>query len=116
MKIALIINTSFYERVSSALALALAYSALGGNVSVLFYYEGVLRLRKGYEDEGWKEKLPKISEQLKHLRNYGGKIYACPAAMAYHNLTKDDLTNELDGVRGLVEFLADAKDGTIIYV
>jgi len=61
--------------------------------------------------------LPKISEQLKLLRGFGGKIYACPAAMAFHNLTRDQLTDDLDEVRGLVTFLTeDAKDGTLIYV
>jgi peroxiredoxin family protein len=132
-KKAIIINTASYERVAFALTLATAFSALGEKVSVLFSYGGILRLRKGHEDEigeetnGWMKKeifarktennLPKISEQLKLFRSFGGKIYACPAAMAFHNLTKDELTDDLDDVRGLVSFLIeDAKDGTLIYI
>jgi len=132
-KKALIINTASYERVAFALTLATAFSALGEKVSVLFSYGGILRLRKGHEDEigeetnSWMKKdsfarkrednLPKISEQLKLLRSFGGKVYACPAAMAFHNLTRDELTDDLDDVRGLVSFLIeDAKDGMLIYV
>jgi hypothetical protein len=37
--------------------------------------------------------------------------------MAFHNLTRDELTDDLDGVRGIVSFLVeDAKDATLIYV
>ncbi len=132
-KKALIINTASYERVVSALNLATVSSALGETVYVLFSYGGILRLRKGFEDEVGEETdesirkeihkrrrkngLPKISEQLKLLRSLGGKIYACPAAMAFHNLTMDELTDNTDGVRGLASFLTeDAKDATIIYV
>lgn len=132
-KKALIINTASYERVAFALSLAATSSALGEKVYVLFSYGGILRLKKGFEDEvgeetdGWmrreiykrkkKDNIPKISEHLKLLRSLGGKIYACPAAMAFHNLTKDELTDEVDEVRGLASFLAeDAKDAMIIYV
>jgi peroxiredoxin family protein len=115
-KVGIIINTFSYERVSNALSLATVYATLGYSVIVFFWYEGVLRLRRGLEDEGWREKLPRISDQLRILRSYGGRVYVCPAAMAYHNLTIEDLTNEIDGVRGLVEFLVDVKDGTVIYV
>lgn len=127
-KKAIIINTASYERVVLALALATVSAALGESVSVLFSYGGILRLRRGHEDEieeetnTWikekrKNSLPKISEYLKHLRSFGGKIYACPAAMAYHDITKDELTDECDEIRGLAAFLAeDAKDAIIIYV
>lgn len=132
-KKAIVINTASYERVAFALNLATASSALGEKVYVLFGYGGILRLRKGCEDDigeetnAWirkeifkeKEKngLPKISEHLKLLRSLGGKIYACPAAMALHNLTKGELTDYVDDVRGLASFLTEeAKDAMLIYV
>lgn len=132
-KKAIIINSASYERVAFALNLATASSALGEKVYVLFSYGGILRLRKGREDEigketnAWVRKeifkgkkkngLPKISEHLKLLRSLGGKIYACPAAMALHNLTKDELTDYVDDVRGLASFLTEeAKDAMLIYV
>lgn len=132
-KKAVIINTASYERVSYALSLATVAASLGEKVCVLFGHGGIVRLRKGLEDsvgeetEEWiretirrgieNRALPKISEQLSMLRRFGGLVYACPTAMALHNLTIDDLTGELDGVRGLSTLLVeDAKDATIIYV
>jgi predicted peroxiredoxin len=50
------------------------------------------------------KKLPKISEQLEIFRNEGGKIYVCPVAIAFHNLTINDLTSNIDGICGLVDF------------
>jgi len=131
-KIALVINTASYERVSFSLGLASAAAALGKEVYVLFGTGGLVRLRKGLEDEvgeeteGWikgqikaglqKSGVTKISESLKILRRMKGKVYACPAAMAFHNLTREDLIDDLE-VRGIVEFLReDARGATIIYV
>jgi peroxiredoxin family protein len=132
-KLALVINTASYERTSFGISLAAAAAALGRKVYVLFGYGGLVRLRKGFEDEigveteGWirgqikiglqKGGVVKISESLGLLRKFGGKVYACPTAMALHNLTRKDLTDELDEVRGVVEFLReDARGATIIYV
>jgi peroxiredoxin family protein len=131
-KIALVVNTASYERVSFSLGLASAAAALGKEVYVLFGTGGLVRLRKGFEDkvgeetEGWikeqiktglqKSGVTKISESLNILRRMKGKVYACPAAMAFHNLARQDLIDDLE-VRGMVEFLReDAKGATIIYV
>ncbi len=130
-KIALVINTASYERVSFGLGIASSAAALGKEVHVLFGYGGLVRLRKGLEDElgdetdGWlREQIraglrkgnTSISESLKMLHKLKGKIYACPAAMALHNLTSEDLIDEAE-VRGVVEFLRDdAKGAEIIYV
>jgi peroxiredoxin family protein len=130
-KIALVINTASYERVSFGLGIASSEAALGKEVKVLFGYGGLVRLRKGFEDEvgeeteAWLREALKtgimkgntrISESLKILHKLKGKVYACPAAMALHNLTKEELIDEAE-VRGVVEFLRDdAKGATIIYV
>lgn len=130
-KIALVINTASYERVSFGLGIASAAAALGKEVHVLFGYGGLVRLRKGFEDEigeeteawireqikaGIKKGNTRISESLKILHKLKGKVYACPAAMALHNLTKEELIDEAE-VRGVVEFLRDdAKDAEIIYI
>jgi len=128
-----IINTASYERVAFALNIAATFAALGEEVSVLFGYGGVLRLRKGFVDEiddetskymrkdivegGGKDGILKISETIKFLRSLGGKIYACPTAMAIHNLTRNDLIDDLDDIRGIASFLVEnAKDAIIIYV
>jgi len=132
-KKAFIINTASYERVAYALSIAATSAILGEKVSVLFGYGGILRLKKGYVDKigeetderlrkvlsGWVEKggLLKISEIMRLIRSFGGKVYACPTAMALHDLTRDDLIDNVDDVRGLVSFLIEeAKDAVIIYV
>lgn len=132
-KKAFIINTASYERVSFALSMAATSAALGDEVHVFFSYGGILRLRKGHEDEIGEETaeyvrkdllegqrkggLLKISETIRLLRSLGGKIYACPTAMALHNLTRSDLIDDIDEICGVATFLAqNAKDAIIIYV
>ncbi len=130
-RIALVINSASYERVSFGLGIASSEAALGKEVHVLFGYGGLVRLRKGFEDEvgdeteGWlreeieagiKKGNTRISESLKILHKLKGRVYACPAAMALHNLTKEELIDEAE-VRGVVEFLRDdAKYAEIIYI
>jgi len=132
-KVALIINSASYERVCWGLNLASVAAALGKDVYVLFGYGGLIRLKRdsmdkvGEETDSWiREQIKlalrrggvsKISELLTSLQRLGGKVYACPGAMALHNLLRDDLIGELDGVRGLAEFLReDAKEALIMYV
>lgn len=132
-KIAMFINTASYDRVSFALGVASGAAALGKEVYVLFGYGGLVRLRKGFTDEvgeetnSWiKERITsglqkggvtRISESLEILRKLGGKVYACPAAMALHNLSREDLIDDLDEVRGIVEFIReDARGAATIYV
>jgi peroxiredoxin family protein len=42
------------------------------------------------------------------LKRFGGKIYACPAAMAFHSVTKDELIDEVDKVCGIATFLEES--------
>jgi len=133
-KLALIINTASYDRVAFALNVATAAAALGQEVAVLFGYGGLVRLKRGCTDavgeetEAWireeirlgleKGSVPRISEALETLQKLGGRIYACPAAMALHNLIKEELVEGVQQVCSLVEFLSrDARGASaIIYV
>ena len=120
-EIFMVIDTSFYSRIHFALGIASSYSSLGYPVRIMFGYEGIKRLRKGFIDhieEGAEigfQKLTKISEILEGIRKLGGKIYACPTAMALHNLTRDDLIDGIDNVMGVVEFTIQAEY-KIIYI
>jgi peroxiredoxin family protein len=131
-KFAVIINTASYERVAFGLGIVSALAALGKDVAVIFGYGALVRLKKDFEDEIGEETnlwireqiksalkkggIPKISETLKIICKFKGKVYACPAAMTLHNLTKEDLIEEAE-VRGVVEFLRDDAKGTqIIYI
>lgn len=133
-KVALIVNTASYDRLAFALSVATAAAALGREVVVLFGYGAVVRLKKGCADElgdetaAWireqiragleKGNVCRISESLETLAKLGGKIYACPEAMALHNLVKGELIDGVNEVCSLVAFLSrDAKDATaIVYI
>jgi peroxiredoxin family protein len=133
-KLALIVNTASYDRVSFALNVATAAAAVGREVNLLFGYGGLFRLKKGAADvvaeetAGWmrepiklgleKGSLPRISQLLDTLLRLGGRVYACPAAMALHNLVKGELIDEVEQVCSLAEFMRQmATDGsTVIYV
>ncbi|WP_309493682.1 DsrE/DsrF/DrsH-like family protein [Candidatus Hecatella orcuttiae] len=129
-KVALIVNSASYDRVSYALTIAVMSAALGREVLVLFTYGALRRLKKGSTDEVGGEtevtvretvkqglqkgSLQKISALLKDLKRFGGKVYACVSAMAFHNLTREELIEEVDQVSGIAAFLEAAKDASIM--
>jgi len=132
-RLALVIDTASFERVNFALGMASAVAVIGNDVSILFGYGGVIRLKKGSTDligvetTSWiRQKIKAavesgaitpISEQLSLLKRVGGKIYACPAAMDLHNITEQELVPEVDEVRSLVKFaIDDFKGASIMYV
>ena len=129
-KVALIINTASYERVVLALSLAAASAAMAKKVSLFFSYGGLFRLRKGHVDVVAEEtpvwvrqqfkmanEEGRISEMIRDIKELGGAIYACPAAMVFHNLSQHELIPEVDRVRGIVDFLREEAEGArLIYV
>jgi peroxiredoxin family protein len=132
-KVALIINSASYNRVEHALTIATMSATLGREVHVLFAHSGLLRLRKGFTDkigeetEAWireavkagvkKGSMRKISELLTELKRLGGKVYACPAAMAFHGVTKEELIDEVDKVCGIAAFFEEsASDALTLYI
>ncbi|MBI4464437.1 MAG: DsrE/DsrF/DrsH-like family protein [Acidobacteria bacterium] len=133
-KLALIVNTAAFDRVAFALNVANTAAAMGQETVLLFGYGALVRLKKGSADEvgeetpGWireqvkaglqKGNLVPISQLLDSLMMMGGKIYACPTAMALHNLTKAELIEGVTQVCGLAEFLGrDARESmTVLYV
>jgi peroxiredoxin family protein len=132
-RLALIINTASYERVAFALGIATTAAAMGRDVSVLFGYGGVIRLKKGFTDslgeetDGWiRERIgllvknggvSPLSEYLNMLKKLGGKIYACPTAMELHDIVVGELVEEVDEVRSVTRFVReDIKDASVVYV
>lgn len=132
-RFALVLNTASYDRVAFSLSLAIA-AAVRKDVGVLFGYGALARLKKGGTDtlgeetDAWirpqiklgleRGSVGRISESLETLWKLGGKIYACPAAMALHNISKAELMDEASTVCSVAEFLnRHAGDGsTILYV
>ncbi|MBI4295388.1 MAG: DsrE family protein [Chloroflexi bacterium] len=132
-KLALVIDSASYERVTFALGLATAAAAIGQDVRVIFGHGGVVRLKKGLTDgvgeetDSWvrervraaieKGSISPVSELLSVLKKVGGKVYACPAAMDLHGITVEELVAEVDEVRSVVRFVQeDAKDASFVYV
>lgn len=132
-KLALVINTASYERVSFALGLAAAAAATGKDVRILFGHGGIVRLKSGCVDQLGEEtdggvrsqvkwgigtgRLPLITELLAALKKLGGKVYACPTALELHQIREEQLVSEVDEVRSLVTFVNDdMKDAATLYV
>ncbi|NIN51919.1 MAG: hypothetical protein GTN80_06345 [Nitrososphaeria archaeon] len=131
-RVAIIINSTSYDRVDYALTIASTSAALGKEVHVLFTYGAIHRLLKGKADEIGEETnpwiretftkqlekgFPKISEKLINLKKFDGKIYACVAAMALHNIIKDELVDEVNNVTGIAAFLEAAEGASMtLYV
>lgn len=131
-KVAIVINSLSYDRVSYALTIASVSAAQFKEVHVLFTYGAITRLVKGKVDDvgeetnAWIRKdlehgiekgyIKKVSEMISYLKGFGGKIYACSAAMAFHNILKDDLIKEVDEVIGISTFLEKTEGATMLYV
>jgi peroxiredoxin family protein len=131
-KVAIIINTSSFDRVSYALTVASTSAAHFKEVHVLFTYGAVLRLVKdradyvGDETAPWIRKeinvglekghMKKISEMINYLKGFGGKIYACSAAIAFHNIAISDLGEMVDKVTGISSFLEKTGGATMLYI
>jgi len=131
-KVAIIINNSSFDRVSYALTVASTSAAHLKDVHVLFTYGAVLRLVKdraddiGEETDAWIRKeirlglekghMKKVSEMINYLKGFGGKIYACSAAIAFHNIEINTLGESVDEIIGISSFLERTDGGTILYI
>jgi peroxiredoxin family protein len=131
-KVAMVINSPSYERVSYALSIAAISAAHLKEVHVLFTYGAVCRLAKGKTDDvgeetdAWirediingleKGSIQKITEMITHLKGFGGKIYACSAALTFHQLTQDNLIEETDEVTGISTFLDITEGASMLYI
>ena len=128
-----VISSKSYLRIMQNLSLAVVAAAMGINVEIYFTYGGILRLVKGCEDTVYDDdymaddikrgmergSIPRISNLLETLSILKVKIYACPSAMAFHNIRKDDLNNCVTGVKSIsdsVKTLLDYENSNIIYV
>lgn len=133
-RLVLIVCTPSYFRVTNALSIAVTAAAVGIDTRIYFTYGGILRLKKdfvdyiGDETDMWirdklqssldKGSIPKISELLDTLVAVDAKIYACPSAMAFHNISKDELVEHVTEIRSVGHAIKDVIDGktTVIYV
>ena len=131
-KVALIVNSGSFERVSFALTVAAMYAALGREVYTLFTYGALFRLIKGRTDEVGEETSPTLRQKIKEglekgsirsisdgineLKRFGGRIYACVAAMSFYDVIRDELIDEVDGVMGIAAFLEATRGAQLLYI
>ena len=129
-KVAMVVNSGDYDRVSYALAMAKVACALGMEVHILFTYGGLNRLIKGRVDKlgsiadaSIRERLEhglaegtvgKLSVDISEAKKLGLKIYACVTAMGILKVKEDELIGEVDQVMGLTSFL-DISRGAMTY-
>jgi len=131
-KVALIVNSASYDKVSYALSIANISAAHLKDVCVFFTYGAILRLLKdradeiGEETDAWlrepikkgleKGTMPRVSEMLSFAKGFGVKIYACSGATAFHNITKEEmpLADEIMGISGFLERVEGAS--MVLYV
>lgn len=128
-RIAIVLHSGSYDRVSYALSLATVGLAVGMEAHILLTYGGLKRFVKGHlediEDEtdsqlkGFIAKglasggIRSIEDQLVDACKLGVKIYACANAMANMNIARQELCEEVDEVMGLVTFLGFARTATV---
>lgn len=125
-RVAIILHSGGYDRVSYALSIAQVALAMGMEVHMLATYGGLKRFTKGNleklgeeTDAAIREALARgiasggirsLTAQLSDARKLDLKLYACPTAMANLNIVRGDLLPEVDEVMGLAAFLDLAQD------
>ncbi len=130
-KISLIFHDGAWDRVYYGLSVAVAALASGSEVHALFTFGALKRLVKGRADDLGDEtspdinqlvrhgpvrgKMPLIAELLHDASQLGLKIYACPAAMAFFGIKKEELVDGVDQVMGLTGFLEVSQGAGLSY-
>lgn len=118
-RVAIILHSGTYDRVSYALAMARVSLAMGCQVYMLLTYDALHRFVRGHLDDLDNE-LPAVRERIQHGLATGGleplerqladakilglKLFACPNAMAHLNISHTDLVEQVDGIMGLAAF------------
>ena len=131
-RMAMILHSGAYDRVSYALSMAIIGLALGWQVDMLLTYGGLRRFTKGNlgglgEETGVAERkqierglstggIKPLEAYLADARALNLKIHACPNAMAALNISRDQLVPEVDQVTGLTSFLETAQGAMTWYV
>lgn len=129
----LIFHSGSYDRIYHGLSIALAASALDREVRCFFTYWALGYLKKDknsdlqLDDEGKiREALIRksveeghiltVKELFSQLKAMGGKVYACSNSMGLLNISRDELTAEVDKTMGLTTFLAETKNSQILFI
>ncbi len=55
-------------------------------------------------------------EMMNDLKGFGGKIYACSTAIAFHNIEINDLEETVDEITGTLSFLEKTDGAIMLYI
>lgn len=128
-RIAIVLHSGSYDRVSYAMSLATVALAMGSEVHILLTYGGLKRFTRGHLEDLGDETPGELRRRLGLALGSGGivtleqavvdakrlglKLYACANAMATLDLTRDELVDAVDESIGLVRFVKIARTATI---
>jgi peroxiredoxin family protein len=127
-RVAIILHSGSYDKVTNALSLAIVALSMDMEAYVLLTYEALKRFVKGHcEDADCTDpellslmqkgiesgRFHRIDEKLEAAHEMGLKLYACTTAMATLGLEREDLVEEVDGIMGLATFLNIAKGAAV---
>ena len=131
--LAVILHSGSYDRVYHGLSIALTALGTGREVRLLFTYWALEYLRRGQspslclDAEGESHRafiensiaqghMKEVSRLLADAKQIGAKIYACVSSMAFLNIARDELIDEVDASTGIATFLVQAEEDQILYV
>jgi peroxiredoxin family protein len=131
--LAIILHSGSYDRIYHGLSIASTALALGREVKLFFTYwtleylrrvkSPALRLDKESEDyraviENSIERghMKEISKLLADAKEIGARLYACVSSMAFLNITRDELVDEVDESTGIATFLMETENDQLLFV
>lgn len=103
------------QRCATPFYMAQMGAVMDCEASVIFQIDGVLLMKKGvaenlYAKEGGKL----VMDFIRDAKESGVELFVCSAALTLHGMTKDDLIDECDGVKGAAYMVEEALEADIV--
>ncbi len=103
------------QRCATPFYMANIAAVMDNDVKIVFQIDGVLLAKKGVPEklkalEGGKL----IIDFLRDAKEAGVELYCCSAALDLHNMTKDDLIDEIDDVVGAAWMMDEALEADVV--
>ena len=132
-ELGIVLHSGSYDRVYNALLVALTALALGREVRLLFTYWALeylqrkrprgLRLdieakehRRMIEKNIAQGRMQEIDELLDSVKELGGIVYTCVGSMRVVGIPRDQLTDHVDDVIGMAQFLRETAHDQLLFV
>ncbi len=103
------------QRCATPFYMANIAAVMDSEVKIVFQIDGILLAKKGVAEnlkalEGGKL----IIDFLKEAKEAGVELYCCSAALDLHNMTKDDLIDEIDDIVGAAWMMDEALSADVV--